>query len=98
DGDRGRGGRRRRRRRRGRRPAPDRERRPGVRPGRRAAPGGRRAIPSAWARTLASVTAPSPDGPTVESPFETERVEWVPSTPEALEVRVFGRWRGGAPS
>jgi len=33
----------------------------------------------------------------VDSPLEIERVEWLPSTPEALEVRVCGRWRGGAP-
>ncbi|MEZ5123413.1 MAG: hypothetical protein R2736_17860 [Solirubrobacterales bacterium] len=40
----------------------------------------------------------SPDGSPMESPLEIERVEWLPSTPEALEVRVCGRWRGPAPS
>jgi chromosome segregation ATPase len=33
----------------------------------------------------------------MESPFEIERVEWVPATAEALEVHVYGRWRDGAP-
>ena len=33
----------------------------------------------------------------MDSPLEIERVEWLPATPEALEVRVCGRWREGAP-
>lgn len=33
----------------------------------------------------------------MESPLEVERVEWVPSTAEALEVRLAGRWRRAAP-
>src|SRR5689334_4891777 len=33
----------------------------------------------------------------MESPFEVERVEWVPATAEALEVHVHGRWRDAAP-
>jgi hypothetical protein len=38
--------------------------------------------------------APGPDGSPAESPLDVERVEWFSSSPEALEVRVSGRWRG----
>jgi len=43
------------------------------------------------------VSPAAPDGSPIESPFEVERVEWVPATSEALEVHVSGRWRDAAP-
>ncbi|UGS36224.1 hypothetical protein DSM104329_02624 [Capillimicrobium parvum] len=33
----------------------------------------------------------------MDSPLEIERVEWLPWTPEVLEVRVSGRWGGAVP-
>jgi hypothetical protein len=43
---------------------------------------------------LRSVTAPSPDGSPIEPLLDAARVEWAPSTPESIEVRVSGRRRG----
>jgi hypothetical protein len=43
------------------------------------------------------VSPAAPDGSPIESPFEVERVEWVPATAAALEVHVYGRWRDAAP-
>src|SRR4051794_12373773 len=44
------------------------------------------------------MNAPSPDGPPSDSPLDVERVEWVPVSPETVEVRVVGRWRGTPPA
>jgi hypothetical protein len=43
------------------------------------------------------VNEPNPGDPSLSAPFEVERVEWIPSSGEVLEVRVTGRWRDGLP-
>lgn len=43
------------------------------------------------------MNAPSPGGYGSESPLDVDRVEWLAASPDAVEVRVVGRWRGVPP-
>lgn len=44
------------------------------------------------------MNAPTHDHSSFESPLDAERVEWVPASPDTVEVRVVGRWRAAPPT